>query len=148
MKVVINISEKWFFSLSALALKELAKRNAKCLTVLTPQIYYGGYKEPYKDGWEKDFEEDKANFDDIGDGMSINSNGYILKDGLIYMLEGHNDCSDRIDKDLVDVVETMGKKSHGVDSKLKVVEIPDGIEWEILNFGFTEVVYEVGHCWG
>ena len=57
---------------------------------------------------------------------------------------------DRSDPDLVKVVETLGEKSgHGKNCKLKVVEIPDDIEWYIdsREQGGGEFIAEEHRTW-
>jgi hypothetical protein len=49
---------------------------------------------------------------------------------------------------LVRVVEQMGKKAGGSGgTKLKVVEIPDDIEWEISEYDGSETVEEKHRSW-
>ena len=37
----------------------------------------------------------------------------------------------RDDPDLIRVIEKLGKKANGPSSHLKIIEIPDGIEWRV-----------------
>lgn len=53
----------------------------------------------------------------------------------------------RDDPTLVQVVEEMGEKANGECAKLKVVEIPDGVEWEIDDYDGMESVAEVHRTW-
>lgn len=48
---------------------------------------------------------------------------------------------------LVRVVELLGELSYGKHAKLEVVEIPDGIEWEIDEYDGNEVVREKHRSW-
>ena len=54
---------------------------------------------------------------------------------------------DRTDPDLVLAVEVLKDKANGRFAKLKVVEIPDGIEWEISEFDGMEIVHEKHRIW-
>ena len=54
---------------------------------------------------------------------------------------------DRNDPDLVAVVEELGRKANGEGSELKVVEIPDGISWEIEDYDGREWVAEKHRRW-
>jgi len=54
---------------------------------------------------------------------------------------------DRADPDLVRVVEELGKEANGKHADLKVVEIPDGVEWEIEEYDGTEWVAEQHRTW-
>ncbi len=55
---------------------------------------------------------------------------------------------ERTDPDLVKVVETLGEKqSSGSFSELRVVEIPDGVEWELDEYDGIESIHEVHRSW-
>lgn len=58
-----------------------------------------------------------------------------------YMIE------DRSDPDLVAVVEEMGIDANGEHAYLKVVEIPDDIEWTIHEYDGMEWVAEAHRTW-
>lgn len=55
--------------------------------------------------------------------------------------------SARDDAMIVRVVEELGEKANGKCAKLKVVEIPDGIEWEIDEYDGNEHVCEKHRTW-
>jgi len=55
---------------------------------------------------------------------------------------------DRTDPILIAIVEEMGKDSWGLYAELKVVEIPDGIEWEISEYDGMEHIAEEHRTWG
>jgi hypothetical protein len=55
---------------------------------------------------------------------------------------------DRNNPLLVEMVETLGSKmASGFCASLKVVEIPDGIEWEIDEYDGAESIHEVHQSW-
>ena len=54
----------------------------------------------------------------------------------------------RIDADVVAVVEALGKTADGKHAELKVVEIPDGIEWDIKEYDGIEWIAENHRTWG
>jgi hypothetical protein len=54
----------------------------------------------------------------------------------------------RNDPQLVQVVEELGAKANGGCAELKVVEIPDDVEWEIDEYDGYEKVAEVHRTWG
>jgi hypothetical protein len=54
---------------------------------------------------------------------------------------------ERSDPLLVEVVETLGTEANSRLAELKVVEIPDGVEWEIENYDGIEHVAEKHRTW-
>jgi len=54
---------------------------------------------------------------------------------------------DRSDPDLVQAVEELGEKANGEFADLKVVDIPDGIEYTIEEYDGTEWVAEKHRTW-
>jgi len=53
----------------------------------------------------------------------------------------------RDDPDLVRVVEELGEKANTRYSDLRVVEIPDGVEWEINEYDGYEHIAEKRRTW-
>ena len=53
----------------------------------------------------------------------------------------------RADHKLVECVETLGDIANGQFATLKVVEIPDYVEWEIDEYAGVEEVSEVHRTW-
>lgn len=53
----------------------------------------------------------------------------------------------RSDPILVAVVEEMGERADGACAKLRVVEIPDGIDWEIDEYDGNESIEETHRSW-
>jgi hypothetical protein len=53
----------------------------------------------------------------------------------------------RDDADLVAVVEKLGKKANGPRARLKVVEIPADVKWQIEEYDGSEHVAEVHRAW-
>jgi hypothetical protein len=54
---------------------------------------------------------------------------------------------DRSDPALVQVVEELGPESFGTQANLKVVDIPDDVEWKISGYDCMEQVEEVHRSW-
>ena len=54
---------------------------------------------------------------------------------------------DRTDLDLIDVVKKLGNKANGTCSELKIVEIPEGIEFELSEYDGLETVEEKHRSW-
>ena len=53
----------------------------------------------------------------------------------------------RSDPDLVAVVEQLGEDANTDSSELKVVEIPDGVDWEIQDYDGMEHIAEKHRIW-
>ena len=53
----------------------------------------------------------------------------------------------RDDPSLVQVVEELGEQSWGDYAELKVVEIPDDVEWTIEDYDGMESIHEVHRSW-
>ena len=54
---------------------------------------------------------------------------------------------DRTDPILIQVVEALGAEADGHFAKLRIIEIPDDIEWEITEYDGSESVEEVHRKW-
>ena len=53
----------------------------------------------------------------------------------------------RDDPKLVECVESLGKRANGQSADLKVVKIPDGVDWEIEEYDGSEWVAEKHKTW-
>ena len=143
MKVVIN---KCFggFRLSNLALKRYVE-----LKGLTPYFYEEDYSNKK---FIKTSYDNKREFltycisEDLGD---------VIEHEKFWEWQEQNEekyfCNYNIkrnDKDLIKVVEELGcEKSSGDCASLKVVEIPDGISWEINKYDGMETIEEAHRSW-
>jgi hypothetical protein len=63
-------------------------------------------------------------------------------------VEGMDGQYDRTDPDLIAAVEEMGTAAGGQCATLKIVKIPDGIEWKIDNYDGYESIEEAHRSWG
>ena len=54
---------------------------------------------------------------------------------------------DRTDPILIQVVETLDAEADGFYAKLRIIEIPDDVEWEITEYDGHESVEEVHRKW-
>ena len=77
---------------------------------------------------------------DLGNCVDYNTlSNYIIKSPRAYDL--------RTDKTWIEVVEELGDKVNTWASDIRVIEIPDGIEYEIDDYDGIETVYEKRRCW-
>lgn len=53
----------------------------------------------------------------------------------------------RDDKDLVKVVRELGDRANGKHAKLKIVSIPDGVEWDVDDYDGIEKVVDIHRTW-
>ena len=54
---------------------------------------------------------------------------------------------ERTDKDLIAVIEELGDDASGDCGKIRVIEIPDGVDYEISDYDGMESVHEVHRSW-
>jgi hypothetical protein len=139
MELVIN---KQFggFNLSPLAIQEFLKRKGKQV------FFYHQTKYKFRDGVEEYTKVSPTDADwmdfsllvDLGDTITDLENAEWFDDKDI----------ERHDSILVDVVKEMGDLANTQVSTLRVVEIPDGITYEISNYDGMESVEESHRSWG
>lgn len=133
MKIVINTSFGGF-GLSDDAFELYLKKKKQEFYAYKDRFghtdYYVVPKEKYdlfKDKWHK---ED-------GDYRRINEKNWFLS---YYDIE-------RDDPILIEVIEEMGENANGRCADLRIVEIPDGIEWEIDEYDGKETIDEKHRSW-
>lgn len=86
-------------------------------------------------------------------GFSLSEKAYeylgIPWDGYGYALgrDAHNLVKDRTNPKLVECVETLGAEANGWAADLKVVTIPDDVEWYISDYDGLETVCEKHRVW-
>lgn len=149
MKLVINAGYGGY-SLSPLAVKKLAERKGKpCFFFsfdlrgndYTPigiheaesTMFWSAYTVPNPEDY---------NLNERGpDGLFKDANERAEKIKL------DSRPSPRHDLDLVAVVEELGKEANGMCAKLKVVEIPDGMDYVIDEYDGYESVHEQHRSW-
>jgi len=67
--------------------------------------------------------------------------------GLEWDGYGFDMDENRADPKLVECVETLGERVNGVCAGLKVLDIPDDVEWEIQEYGGREWIAEKHRTW-
>lgn len=129
MKVVINQCYGGF-GLSSEALIRLIEAGSKNIIRRTIGEYSGK---------ESDF------IWKCRDGYSA-SYSSIFKDGIVYT---HNQFEEnaRTDPALVQIVEELGSAANDEFAKLKIVEIPDDVNFIIEEYDGMEIIAEVHRTW-
>lgn len=133
MKIVIN-SCYGGFGLSVKAMKQAILENAPWIEVCTEEEYgtastYLGHAKDVGDGYKTFFVED-----------------VLYKDGKVYAKKIGNEFA-RSDPTLVRLVEEMGTEANGQHAHLRIVEIPDGVDWEISDYDGWETIEERHRRW-
>lgn len=81
------------------------------------------------------------------DARIVRTNNY----GLQFITEDERKL--RIDSDIIEAIELLGPKVNYIAdrmriSNIEIVEIPDGVEWEISEFEGKEHIAEKHRTWG
>lgn len=79
----------------------------------------------------------KKSMEETGNYKQVNDTGVYLS---VYDVK-------RDDPALVEVVKELKKKAGGMCADLKIVTVPDGVEWEITEYDGLEKVEEVHRSW-
>lgn len=140
MKIVIN-QRYGGFSLSFLAKQEYAKLKGFKI------FFYEQTKYKHRDGVEEYTRVETS--DDVNLIMDLKKDLGITiskwpSDNSIYFSDRD---IDRTDKDLIKVVEKLGKKANGQCADLNVIEIPDDINYEIEEYDGNEWIAECHKVW-
>lgn len=83
--------------------------------------------------------------DSVFGGANYYEKGHVGDDA--YYLWDIGLTKDRTDPNLITVVEEFGDKANSRFSELKIVEIPDDVEWDIVEYDGTEWVAEKHRTW-
>lgn len=152
MKVVINVCFGGF-SLSPLAVKRLSELKGK-------QCFFFSSK-----GYPNDYEPiDMPTSDTFSwSAFTVSNPTEYLKSGKDWhsMTQKertqHNKKHDEItlsarpenrsDTDLIKTIEELGDTANGSCAELKIVQIPDGIEYEIDEYDGNESIHEAHRSW-
>jgi hypothetical protein len=142
------------FSLSPLAVKELAKLNGKECYYFVHDVNYQKYIPATKDQINKNFLLFCFSVLNPND-YSIDSSTWakLSQEERIAINKRMDSISlddrdiPRDDKNLIKVVKKLGEKANGSHAKLRIVQIPDGIQWEIEEYDGIEHVAEKHKVW-
>lgn len=55
---------------------------------------------------------------------------------------------ERTDEDLISVIEELGDEASGEYGSVKVIEIPDDVDWKIDDYDGWESIHEKHRVWG
>lgn len=138
MKIVIN-SCFGGFSLSPKAIAEFYKRKGRECHFFTQPDFKGKYIPVDPDSKTCISQMMLAAFD-VAD-PDVEEDDFWQN----HYLDSRPD--DRTDPDLVAVVDQLGDEAGGSCAQLKVIEIPDGTNWEIAEYYGVESVHEVHASW-
>lgn len=90
------------------------------------------------------FSVSKKVYDELG--LKWNGYGYLENDD--FEIESDNYYAYRADPRLIEAIEKIGEKeASGRVASLKVVEIPDGTDWEIDEYDGWESIHESHRVW-
>jgi len=140
MKIVINACFGGF-SLSPEATLELWKRGGP--VVATPVAEFYGKSS----GAESDLAAWRTYLANPALRRSLAHTTVFSPDESLALYAGRCDGESRAHPELVKIVEEMGEAANGSCAKLKVVEVPDGIDWEISEYDGYEHVAEKHRSW-
>ena len=148
MKIVIN---KCYggFGLSNAAIMAYAKRKGMDLYVEASEIslkYYGPMDDPETyEGMLHYYTVPPEQYHALYEKLQKSGGGYKELNGKGWYWS-HYDVA-RDDADLVAVVEELGEKANGDHADLAVVDVPDGISWEIDEYDGIEHIAESHRTW-
>jgi len=151
-EVVIN-SCYGGFGLSPRAILSLVKKNAKCIEKTPICEYYGGgnkyiEKPCYNSDWKKRYEEDiVVNKIILDEKFFIFSWLKTLSDGEFIYNYNDDRGKNREDQDLINTVKDLGTEANGTCANLKIVEIPNDINYVIDEYDGFETIDEAHRSW-
>jgi len=142
MKIVVNkCYGGWGVSVEALKALYLMKSNAVKSTTI---------KEYYGRNSTKKWEKDKAEYLPIGDGIWAHKMDFNIWDektpNVLYDINNRSDEA-RTNNDLIELIENGKINVNGNYADLRVVEIPDNVEWEIDEYDGIESIHEKHRSW-
>lgn len=136
MKIVINACYGGF-GLSTEAMKRLIAEGSAGIEVMDEAEYHGGKARGLG----------SETFDDAGDGYEVGwIKDVLYKDGKVYTHDFRRGEL-RSDAALVRVVAEMGVDANGQNAQLKIVEVPDDVQWTVEEYDGFEHVAEKHRTW-
>lgn len=153
MKIVIN---KCYggFSLSPKAVKRIAELQGKECHFFTRALfgedfYPISFEESLKDSfsWTAFSVPNPESFYSEKGWMEKSTEERIEMDRQFGLINLPERPEDRTCPALVQAVEELGKEANGSCADLRVIEIPDGIQWELSEYDGIERVEEIHRSW-
>ena len=84
----------------------------------------------------------------LNDKLVVEQNSEVFPEDSLWLSEDFDDYPHyRANLQLIEVVEKLGVRADGEYSELKIVEIPDDVEYTIENYDGHEWVAEVHRTW-
>ena len=135
MKIAINACFGGF-SLSRKALARLAHLQGRECHHFSHEI--GGRYAPADEG--------SARFPNFSFDIP-NPNEAVAGNSEAYARHAIQEPIDRSDPLLVQTIEEMGDEASGTYARVRIVEIPDGVDWEIEEHDGLETIHEKHRSW-
>ena len=135
MKIAVN---KCFggFSLSEEAILELVKLKSKLISKSKISEWsktstdFKEHLKPFKNGFKK------HEFYHL-----------IVKDGFVYGFDSDYEYKNRSNPDLINVIKKLGSKVNTSVSDIKIVKIPDDVDYIIDGYDGIETIHEKHRSW-
>ena len=146
MKIAVNRCYGGF-GLSVAAFKRLIEMNSPLVRKITYSEYTGGRASSFfnqEDEWQA------KDWHDVGDGLFAGHGEYVLYDETGETVWTHDARSyeNRTHPDLLAVIKELGEDvASGEHAEIEIVDIPDGIEYEIEDYDGIETVEEAHRSW-
>ncbi|WP_217597851.1 hypothetical protein [Cohnella sp. GbtcB17] len=117
------------------------------------QLSHEGFLKLIERGWSVTvFNENVEAADPKADLIDMSSSKYYSRwsdpaSSHYSFTRGRDTKELRTNSDLIAVIEELGERANTQVSELKIVDIPDEIEWEISNYDGLERVEEAHRVW-
>jgi hypothetical protein len=96
-------------------------------------------------------QQGKTTWEPYRDGMRTSYLSYLtepLKDDGTFEEDVYwSKYPDRTDPDLIQIIEELGEEANGLYAELKIIEIPDGVDYIIEEYDGVEWIAEKHHTW-
>lgn len=80
--------------------------------------------------------------------LGIKWDGYGYLDNDDFGIKSDDYMAYRTNKRLIKAIEKIGvEKASGSMAKLQIIDIPDGVQWEIDEYDGIETVHEIHRSW-